>query len=121
MCMCQNINQKSNGNLVLAYIDIEDSQLKLLELYTSGSIVRQYPGSHKWTRECCVNLADSNDGMMLASSFEVIELLLNLISLVSIACSKTKTSYFLSLNRTTTEIGMRLFVFILIGTLLRMS
>ena len=45
------------------------------------------------TRECCVNLADSNDGMMLASSFEVIELLdseFNLLGVYSLQQNQNK-------------------------------
>src|SRR6218665_2156912 len=72
---CQNINQKSNGNLVLACIDIEDSQLKLLESDTSGSIVRQFKASLGPGNPRELNLADNHYGIMVASSLEAIQLL----------------------------------------------
>src|SRR6218665_440242 len=95
LCMDIDVIQKSNGNLVLAYIDNDNFQLKLLEFDTSGSVVRQFQASCEpnYPGECCVNFADSNDGMMVASSFEVIQLLdseFNLLGVYSLQPNQNK-------------------------------
>jgi len=74
-CSFLNLIQKSNRNVILSFVDNQDCQLKLLEFDMSGSVVRQFQSSYALGRGSFVNLAGSNDRMMVASSLEVIELL----------------------------------------------
>ena len=75
--MCENINHKSNGNFVMAYFDIDDCRLKLLELDSSGGIVHQFQLSIALgnLREFWVNLTDHNYGTIVASSLEELQLI----------------------------------------------
>jgi len=65
--------QKSNGNVVLAYIREQSPQVELLEIDTGGSIVRQY---HSSMREgSYVNSADAHGRIMITDQTGGIELL----------------------------------------------
>ena len=67
------IIQKSNGNVVLAYVTKQNPQIQLLEIDTGESIVRQYQSSmREWS---CVNSADVLGRIIMTDQREGIELL----------------------------------------------
>ena len=85
---CLYVNQKSNGNVVLAYAGVRKCHIRLQELDFSGgvlTVVREFKSSFRVpSRECCVSLADDNDRMIIAHSFEGIELLDSEFNLIGV-------------------------------------
>jgi len=75
----KNVIQKSNGNLVLAYLGLgkKRNRINLLELNLSGSVVRQFQSSveYMYNTESFVEVADEHDRMLIGKPFEGIELL----------------------------------------------
>ena len=69
----KNVIQKSNGNLVLAYVNDQNHKIKLLEIDMSGSVVRQYQSS--FGEESFVNFADIYGRIMITEPHEGMELL----------------------------------------------
>jgi len=76
--------QKSNGNLVLAYVGHHDLGLRLAEIDVSGSLVRQFQASAEHSHESCVNVADANDRIMICIPFEGVELLDSEFNLIGV-------------------------------------
>ena len=98
----QSIVQKSNGNIVLAYVGHRDFQQGLLEFDTrSGKVVRQFESSYEPTRESSVHLAGDNDRLMIVRSLEGIELLdseLNLLGVCGLQKNQSKPLAFADLH-----------------------
>ena len=82
----KNVIQKSNGNLVLAYVGIRDDHVTLTEVDLSGSAVRQFQSSIKHTEKSFVDVADESDRLMIGKPFEGIELLDSEFNLLGVYC-----------------------------------
>ena len=65
--------QKSNGNVVLAYVNKEVPEIQLLEIDTCGNVLRQYQSSMR--EGSYVNSADAHGRIMITDQLGGIELL----------------------------------------------
>lgn len=93
--------QKSNGNLVLSYVGFQSDQQTLFEFDMNWSVVRQRQLSCEPSKRCCMNLADDNDRIMIATDCERIQLLdseFNLLAVYSLPKEHVKSIYCIALD-----------------------
>lgn len=82
-----NVIQKSNGNVVVAYICDSGYRQILLELDTSGNVVRQFQSSVEVVGDWFASLADNYDRMIVGDvrkGFEMLDSEFNLLRVYSL-------------------------------------